>query len=101
MLTDHELGYYHAKISIGEEARRFLGERVGKYLLQKAQQDVDAVVDDFQSIDPTDTKAVIALQIRLKAALSVPQWLEEAVSEGANALNEYLERKELDKEEGG
>jgi len=98
-ISDAELDYYHAKISLGDKARHLLGSDLGQYLLRKAQQEVDAVINAFQAVDPTDSKEIIRLQVQLKTAISVPQWLTDAIDESSMALEEYTQRKEIDRQQ--
>ena len=100
-MEDSEREYYHQKIFLGEKTKEFLSNELGKFLLQKAQEEIDQVIDDFQYVDPHDIKVITQLQTRLRTALSVPQWLEQAISEGRQALDEYITRKEIEKEEKG
>ena len=98
-INDNELSSYRSRIVLGEKAKQILGGEVGRYIITKAQEEVDAVVEFLQSVDPTDVKSIITLQVKLNAALAVPQWLNQAIDEAEIALSEYMDRKEIDKQE--
>jgi hypothetical protein len=98
-MDDRERQIYQDKILIGELAKGFLREPLARYLVSKAHEEIEAVVDEFQYLEPQDTKKIINLQVRVRSVLGTLQWLNEAVKDGANALDEYMQRKEIENEE--
>jgi len=100
-ISDNEREHYHRLIDLGKEIRGLFGEPIGQYLMRKAQEQVDAVIDAFQDADPTDVRVITRLQVELRSALSVPQWLSQALNEGQDAELEYSELREMEREEKG
>ena len=98
-MDDREREIYQDKIVIGELAKTFLREPLADHLLKQAHGEIEIALDEFLDLDPRDAKAVTQLQVRVKVALAALQWMNEAVIEGAKALDEYVQRKETDKEQ--
>lgn len=97
-MEDREKELYQEKIVIGELAKEFLRKPLADHLINRAHADVEVALSGFIDLDPHDTKAVTDLQVKIKTALGVLQWLNEAITEGARALDEYIQRKEIEKE---
>lgn len=98
-MDDRELDWYHERISLGERVKKILGSEVGLFICRKAREEVEAAIDEFLAVNPKDEEKIAAIQVRVKSALAVPQWLDHAVIDSDNAVTEYLQRKEIEKEE--
>jgi hypothetical protein len=98
-MDERERAIYQNKIVVGELAKRFLEKELADYLIRKAHEDVEAAISQFLDLDPHDAKAITLLQVKVKTALAALQWMNEAIDEGAKALDEYMQRKEIEKDE--
>ena len=77
---------------LGEEAKRFLESDLGKTLLARAEQETLAAMEQMLLTDPTDTKAIVALQNRAALGRQFPQWLMEIINIGENALDVWRQQ---------
>lgn len=82
-----------AEAEIGEEARKFVESDLGKTLLGMAQQDAREAEEKLGEVDPTDTKAIISLQNKIKLCRLFEQWLAELISRGNDAINVYAQQR--------
>ena len=70
----------------GEEVRRFLSEdRIGRYITNKAAEQVANSLDELKEVDPDDARSIRAIQTKIRVAESVVSWLAEAVDNGERA----------------
>lgn len=87
-----------AEAEIGDEARKFVESDLGKTLLGMAQQEVARAQEELETVDPLDTKKVVALQNQAKNGRNFEQWLNELISKGEQAL--ILWKQERDETNG-
>ena len=70
----------------GEEVRIFLEEdRIGRYILAKAAEAVEAGLVELKDVDPDHPKTIRNIQFKIRVAESVVEWLVGAVDSGNNA----------------
>lgn len=72
-------------VGFGAETQRFLLSDIGKYLLQRSQEEIDAAVEGLKSISPDDTSGIRKLQNEVSRNESVEVWLGEIIQAGADA----------------
>jgi hypothetical protein len=82
---DEETQTALARIQVGEEADRFLGETCGRYLAIVAQRESEACKEKLMFVSPTNVSRIIELQIRAQVAEQALKWLAEAVVIGKQA----------------
>ena len=101
-MNNQDREIYQDKIFLGEKAREVLGGPIGSLIVSKAHEDVEAALDDLLYIDPHDASKVTNIQVRIRAALAAPQWLNDAIIAGSTALSEYMQLNDMEKlkEEG-
>lgn len=75
-----------AEAEIGDEARRFVESDLGKTLLGMADQEIKAAQADLETVDPSDTEKIRALQNKAAVARHFEEWLVELIDRGSNAL---------------
>ena len=78
------------KIAFGMDVKVFIASQVGRYLLDKANKDRDAAMEELANVDAEDAKAIRALQNRVKCTENFLMWLGEAVTEGEIAEQELI-----------
>ncbi len=91
MTDDDEL---IAEAEIGDEARKFVESDLGKTLLGMAQQEVAKAQEELETVDPSDTKKVVALQNQAKNGRNFETWLTELISKGEQALILWRQKQE-------
>jgi hypothetical protein len=57
----------------------------GAYLVQRAKREILAGMYQLKDCDPTDVKAIMAAQGRVRVAESFKSWLEEGIEAGIQA----------------
>ena len=75
-----------AEALIGDEAKRFLESDLGRCLLGMADQEAEAARIGLETVNPNDTKAVIALQNRAALGRMFKGWLAELYTRGEQSL---------------
>lgn len=71
---------------LGEEAKKFIASDLGQTLLARARQDTLSALEELGQVDPSDTKAITALQNRAALGRMFPEWLQEIISIGEDSL---------------
>jgi hypothetical protein len=70
----------------GVEVERFLSEdRIGRAIVKRAREDMEAAQAELVEVNPGDPSAVRAAQFKYKVAASVIGWLRDIIVEGQNA----------------
>lgn len=73
------------QVELGLDVQQFLRSPVGKYLMQKADEERTDALADLVDCSPADPEAIRALQSTIKRADSIQFWLAEAINAGKNA----------------
>lgn len=73
------------QVELGLDVQQFLRSPVGKYLLQKADDERTDALAELVEANPEDSEGIRALQSTIKRADSIQFWLIEAVQAGKNA----------------
>lgn len=87
-----EIKLIHETIDFGFQVEAFLLSPVGKYLVGRAEGEIDEAVQQLKVANPTDAALIRELQNKIYRAESVQFWLAEAIQEGTNAQRELHER---------
>lgn len=92
-VDDREREYF-AQASLGEDVRGFLVSPVGRYLHGCAQQEVDALRDELEKVNPDSfwgKRKLRKLQQRAAAARYFMTWCAEAIQTGEMAYRQLEE----------
>ena len=81
----------YATAEFGETTRQFLESEVGRYLKGRAEAEALEYTEQLKTVDPDDAKKIRDLQNGIYRAESVVQWLIEAIEEGDEAINTFIE----------
>jgi len=73
---------------LGIEAEKFLSTDLGKFLLNKAAEELEQSYQGLLTVSPFDTDAIMQLQSKGQRAIQFQQWLNEAISNGKYAEQE-------------
>lgn len=87
-----ELDEIRGLIGFGLDVEAFMSTRLGRYLTEKANADVQSAAEALLEVDPEDPKAIRKLQTKAAAAGMFLLWLGEAVTLGENAQREFESR---------
>jgi phosphate uptake regulator len=80
-----------AEAEIGDEARKFVESELGKAMLDRADQQLRAAQEALETVDPTKTEEIRALQNKAQIARNFGEWLSELIDRGDNALTVWKE----------
>lgn len=74
-------------VRFGVEAEAFLKSSIGRYLLERSQEQVDAALHELSTIDPCNSRDIRRLQNVIQRNRDVESWLGEIVQAGWEARN--------------
>lgn len=83
-----------AEALLGEEAKKFLGGDLAKFMLGCAEQDAKLASEGLEDVDPKAEDKIRDLQNRIWRARSFEGWLNELVQRGEDALRVYQQQKQ-------
>lgn len=78
-------------VDLGFQAEAFLQSDVGRYLVQRAEAQVDEAVEALKQADPEDAKGIRNLQGVIAVAEAVQYWLADVIQQGENAQQQLHE----------
>lgn len=79
----------------GREVEEFIeNDRIGRYLVSKAMEDIQSAATDLLTVDPNDTAKIREIQNRAAVANAVRGWLGQAVSDGQNAAQAIQQERD-------
>lgn len=82
-MTDEES--LMSQVRFGIEVESFVNTEIGKYLLSRADMEVESAVEKLKTADPDASKQIRDLQNQIYRAESINRWLAEAVQDGFHA----------------
>lgn len=91
MSTRTELDPLLKAVDLGFQAEAFLQSDVGRYLVSRAEAQIDEAVELLKNADPEDAKAIRSLQNEIVVAESVQYWLADLIQQGENAQQQLHE----------
>lgn len=77
----------------GKQVQDFLETDIGRYILGASKQQVEDALDRLKTAQTIEE--VQELQNEIKRAELVPQWLDEAIHIGLDALSKLEEEREV------
>jgi uncharacterized FAD-dependent dehydrogenase len=85
-----------AVITLGMDAEAFMRSNVGRYLAQRAAEEIEVARTSLETVDPEDAKAVRDLQFVIAVARATTSWMKEAIDDGRNAAEQLEARTRED-----
>jgi len=70
----------------GKQVEMWLETDVGRYMVKRAEEDIDRAVEEMKNTNPHDVKLMVQAQNKVKVAESILSWLGDAIREGHSAL---------------
>ena len=77
-------------IKLGDSAEKLVDSPIGKFLIERAQEDALDAMNTLKTISPIETENIRALQNRIQCAENFETWLMEAIQIG-NMSQEQIE----------
>lgn len=81
-------------VAFGMDVEQFLQGSIGRYLVQRAESERSAALDDLAQADAEDTRKIRQLQQRIAVVDSIQQWLADAITDGQHAEQQLVEQEE-------
>lgn len=81
-------------VELGLDAQKFLNTNLGRYLYQRALQEVEERLAEMKTVKPTDSEHIAQLQFDIRVAEQVFIWLDNAINEGVAAEQQTLQQQE-------
>lgn len=79
------------EVALGITVEGFLASGIGKYLIARAEAEIEEAVERLKHVDPEDPKVIRELQAQVYRAESLQYWLAEAIQAGISAEDELNE----------
>lgn len=83
-----------AAAELGEQARAFIASDLGRVVLGFADQHVKEALESLGDVPPTDIEKIRDLQNQVKVGRWFPEWLNELLADGENAINVFRQQRE-------
>jgi hypothetical protein len=87
-----------AEVRLGIQAEDFLRSPIGRYLVGRAQIEVEAAVEELKHAHPEDPAIIRKLQNRITLMESFGAWLQDAIANGNNAEAQLKHQEGLEAE---
>jgi hypothetical protein len=81
-------------IALGEEAKHFASSKLGSYIGNAADLEIETSYVQLASIDPTDAKGIASLQNTIRIHMVFKRWIQDAIEAGNLAYSDYLTESE-------
>lgn len=72
-------------VELGLDAKQFLESKLGRYVAQRAMDEMYAATQVLTKVDPFDHKAIVQAQMDHNVAAAALSWLAQAVEAGTQA----------------
>ena len=86
-----EINQLEQSIAFGIRVEEFLHSDIGKYLIARADEEIEDAVEALKRADPDLPNVIRALQSKINVAESFQYWLAEAIQDGLNSMQELNE----------
>lgn len=82
------------QVDFGMEVEQFLGSRIGKHLIARAEHEASEAIEQLKDTAPEDANKIRALQTTIKRAESIQYWMAECIQIGLHAQAELRQLDE-------
>jgi len=79
------------RAKLGLEAEGFLRSSLGRYLVERAEAEIEKGFTELFKVSPSDTGGNIEARMDIQVPMNVIKWLNEAVDSGKLAMQELQE----------
>ena len=81
------------QIDLGFQVEAFLQSDIGRYLVQRAEAQVEESVEKLKRCDPENSTQIRAIQHDIQVAEAIQYWLAEAIQSGLNAQQQLHDQE--------
>lgn len=93
MTTENAQSPLLKQIDLGFQVEAFLQSDIGRYLVQRAEGEVEEAVEQLKRADPDNAAQIRAIQHTIHVAESIQYWLADAIQAGLNAQQELHDQE--------
>ncbi len=83
-------------IALAADAKDFLNSHLGKYLMERAENDMLSAQTEFARVDPEDSVSIRALQTKIKRYHDFKHWLTTALEAGDVVYEQFINNQHPD-----
>lgn len=83
-------------VELGLDARQFLESNIGRYVAQRALDEMYAAAQSLMDADPFDHKTIVEHQTAHKVAAAALSWMRQAIEAGTQAESVLLSMENSD-----
>lgn len=84
-------------ILIGDDAEAFFKTNIGKYVISKAEAEVQEAMFSLTTVDPNNAAEISKLQGSIEIAKKTLLWLNEAITTGKQELQNRMSVDDIGK----
>jgi microcompartment protein CcmL/EutN len=88
-----EIREIQQSIDLSFQVEAFLLSPIGKYLIGRAEEEIESATEVLKRIDPEDPKSIRVQQQIIQVAESVQYWLADAIQAGHNAAEAAINKE--------
>lgn len=88
-----EIREIQQSIDLSFQVEAFLLSPIGKYLIARAEEEIESATEVLKRIDPEDPKSIRVQQQIIQVAESVQYWLADAIQAGHNAAEAAINKE--------
>lgn len=81
------------QIDLGFQVEAFLQSDIGRYLIERAEGEVEEAVEKLKQCEPDNPTQIRAIQHTIHVAESIQYWLADAIQAGLNAQQELHDQE--------
>ena len=81
------------QIDLGFQVEAFLQSDIGRYLVQRAEAQVEEAVEQLKRCNPENSAQIRAIQHDIQVAEDIQYWLAEAIQAGLNAQQQLHDQE--------
>ena len=81
------------QIDLGFQVEAFLQSDIGRYLVQRAEAQIEEAVEKLKRCDPENSTQIRAIQHDIQVAEDIQYWLAEAIQSGLNAQQQLHDQE--------
>ena len=79
-------------IDFGFQVEAFLTSEIGRFLVKRAEAEVEEAIDLLKTVKPTEPDAIRDLQTKIWRGESIQYWLAEVIQNGVIAQQQLIEQ---------
>lgn len=85
-----------AVVELGLDVQQFLGTKIGKYMVQRAEAERESALTQLIVADPLNPNKIIELQFQARIADAIQSWLADAYQAGKAQAQQLEDQQHSD-----